>query len=51
MTKKFCPVCGEELTKKDIEEGICSNCGAYLEEPSYDIEADLQDEEFEEEGE
>ena len=42
--KKVCPICGKELTKEDIEEGICSNCGCFIDEPTYDIESDLQDE-------
>jgi len=45
MTKKRkCPVCGEELEEGDL---ICPTCGCYIDEPAYDIEADLQDEEEE----
>jgi len=37
-----CPNCGEEIAEED---SVCSHCGALIEEPSYDIESDLQDEE------
>ena len=42
-----CPICGAELTKEDIEGGICPFCGCYLDESSLDIESDLEDEEDE----
>ncbi len=40
--KRECPVCG---TKLHAGEHICPNCGAYVQEPAYDIESDLEDEE------
>ena len=39
--KRECPIRGTELSE---DEDICPNCGAYIEEPAYDIEADLEDE-------
>lgn len=40
--KRECPVCGAELNEDD---DICPTCGSYVEEPAYDIEGDLEDEE------
>jgi len=40
--KRECPICGTKLSEDDE---ICPNCGAYIEEPAYDIENDLEDEE------
>lgn len=37
-----CPNCGEEVSEED---SVCPHCGALIEEPCYDIESDLQDEE------
>ena len=41
MKKKRCPICGNVL---DEDEDICPVCGSYVEEPAYDIEDDLADE-------
>ena len=40
--EKACPNCGEEIIGED---SLCPYCGALIEEPSYDIESDLRDEE------
>ena len=42
MLRMECPNCGEEISEDDV---ICPNCGCLIEEPAYDIESDLQDEE------
>jgi len=48
MTKKrVCPICGEELSEADL---ICPSCGCYIDEPAYDIEDDLDEDEDEEES-
>jgi hypothetical protein len=36
--KRRCIICGAELGEDD---DICLNCGAYQDEPCYDIEDDL----------
>lgn len=36
--KRRCVICEAVL---DEDEDICSNCGAYQDEPCYDIEDDL----------
>lgn len=38
--KRTCPICGQELSEDD---DICPNCGAYQDEPCYDIEDDLDE--------
>jgi len=43
--KRKCPVCGEKLEEDAL---ICPSCGCYIDEPCYDIEGDLSDEEEEE---
>lgn len=34
-----CPNCGEENSSE--EDSVCPNCGALIEEPSHNIESDL----------
>jgi rRNA maturation endonuclease Nob1 len=40
--RRRCPVCDTELNES---EDTCPKCGCYVEEPAYDIEDDLEDEE------
>ena len=40
-----CPICGEE-NPSDVD--VCQVCGAYREDPCYDIISDLTDEEADE---
>jgi uncharacterized membrane protein YvbJ len=40
-----CPICGHD-NPDDLD--VCEECGSYREEPCYDIESDLTDEEDEE---
>ena len=37
---KKCPNCGEEISEDYV---VCPSCGCLIEEPTYDIEADLED--------
>jgi len=39
-----CPLCGSKVSEDDL---VCPYCGCYLDETSYDVESDLQDEEEE----
>lgn len=38
--KRKCPICDTEL---DEDQVICPNCGSYQDEPTYDIEDDLDE--------
>ena len=37
---KKCPNYGEEISEDDV---VCPSCGCLIEEPTYDTEADLED--------
>ena len=41
----ICPICDEE---NPSDEDICQSCGSLREEPAYDAESDLSNEETEE---